>query len=81
MTHYFTAWRCGCTLLSEDHQHPPHCPHHAPGMTTWSMTGHAARTERIGTTEAITRPLNPGVTLGLEIAERGPRPHNPRETR
>lgn len=65
MSAWFTCYRCGCTLLTTDYPHPPHCPGHAPGMTTWDYSAHAARTQRMAPTEHI--PSVPaGVAMGLE---------------
>lgn len=63
---WFTMWRCGCCLVARDHLAPTYCPHHAPGMTTWSEDPAAARHERIGHTEPFwTQPA----WCGLEISE------------
>ena len=62
---FFTGWRCGCTLISRDHRSTPHCPTHAPGMTTENYSTLAAQTERLAQTDVITI-TQPGVAIGLE---------------
>ena len=68
MTYWFSGYRCGCTLLTDDHQHPTYCPGCAPGLTEWGNSSLAARTERLGQTETVPTALAeaPGVSLGLE---------------